>query len=389
MARDRMVLSQLMDFMPGYEFNKCVSRYNGNRRVRSFSCLDHFKCMVFAQLTYRESLRDIATCLQALRTRLYHVGIRGKIAKSTLAEANAKRDSRIYRDFAQVLIRIARELYKSESLAAELSETVYAFDSTTIELTLSLFPWARFNKKQGAIKLHTLLDLRGSIPSFIVVTDGKVHDVQILDDLPLEAGSIYVLDRGYIDFRRLYRLNKAASYFIVRARKRMKFRAVCSSPVEKSTGLVCDQTIRLTGKYTPGYYPDHLRRIRFRDPESGKTYVFLTNHFMLSALSVTKAYKLRWQVELFFKWIKQHLRIKAFYGTSQNAVEVQVWTAISSYVLVAIARKRLNLPQSLYQILQVLSVTLFEEMALTEALTITDGTTATDDFPKQLTLFDL
>jgi len=388
MARRRLVFSELLSLMPRYEFNKCVSRYQGNRRVRSFSCLDHFKCMIFAQLTCRESLRDIVTCLQALKAKLYHAGIRGRIAKSTFAEANARRDSRIYRDYAQVLIAIARGLYENEKLAAGLTETAYAFDSTTIKLTHSLFPWAHFKKHQGAIKLHTLLDLRGSIPSFIALTDGKVHDVRVLDDLPIEPGSIYVLDRGYIDFSRLYTLNRAAAYFIVRDKRNTKFRVVHSAPVDKTLGLVCDQGIELAGVHTPGYYPGLLRRVRYRDPLKGQTYVFLSNHFALRPLVIADTYKLRWQVELFFKWIKQHLRIKAFYGTSINAVEVQIWTAVSAYVLVAIAKQAFGLPQSLYQILQVLSVTLFEEMTLQEALTQNSGARPEQREHKQLRLFD-
>ena len=389
MNTGRLVFSQTMDFLPLHEFRKCVQRYRGDYKVQQFSCLDQFFCMAFAQLTYRESLRDIVACLRALQPRLYHMGIRSNIARSTLADANENRDWRIYADFAQVLIHIARQLYANADFGVELDATVYALDSTTIDLCLSLFPWARFRKHKGAVKLHTLLDLRGSIPSFIQITDGKVHDVNILDQIIPEPGAFYILDRAYLDFSRLYTLHQCLAFFVTRAKKRFQFRRLYSHPIDKTTGLRCDQTILLTGFYPSKDYPEKLRRIRYVDPETEKRFVFLTNNFALPALTITQLHKCRWQVELFFKWIKQHLRIKAFYGTSQNAVKTQIWTAISVYVLVAIMKKQLNLDLSLYTILQILSVTIFEKVPLLQVLTEFNYKSRGTDLDKQLLLFDL
>lgn len=389
MNTGRLVFSQTMDFLPLHEFRKCVQRYRGDYKVQQFSCLDQFFCMAFAQLTYRESLRDIVACLRALQPRLYHMGIRSNIARSTLADANENRDWRIYADFAQVLIHIARQLYANDDFGVELDATVYALDSTTIDLCLSLFPWARFRKHKGAVKLHTLLDLRGSIPSFIQITDGKVHDVNILDEIIPEPGAFYILDRAYLDFSRLYTLHQCLAFFVTRAKKRFQFRRLYSHPIDKTTGLRCDQTILLTGFYPSKDYPEKLRRIRYVDPETEKRFVFLTNNFALPALTITQLHKCRWQVELFFKWIKQHLRIKAFYGTSQNTVKTQIWIAISVYVLVAILKKRLNLDLNLYTILQILSVTLFEKVPLLQVLTEFNYKFRDTDLDKQLLLFDL
>jgi hypothetical protein len=385
----RNVFAQLMDFLPLGEFRRCVARYQGEYKVRGFSCLDQFLCLAFAQLTYRESLRDIETCLRAMQPKLYHMGIRGRVARSTLADANETRDWRIYADFAQVLIGLARPLYATEPFGVELAATVYAFDSTTIDLCLTLFPWARFRQRKGAIKLHTLLNLRGSIPEFVALSDGKLPDVKALDLLLPVPGAYYVLDRGYLDFARLYRLQQAGAFFVTRAKINLQAVRRYSHPVDRATGLCCDQTIVLTGPKSAQLYPAPLRRIRYTDPETGKRLVFLTNDFTLPALTVTQLYKSRWQVELFFKWIKQHLRIKAFYGTSENAVKTQVWTAVSVYVLVAILKKRLGLPQSLYTILQVLSVTLFEHMPLIQTLTMVPDTTPEGDAANQLLLFEL
>jgi hypothetical protein len=355
------VFSQLMNFLPVYEFRRCVLRYQGNRKVRSFSCMDQFLCMAFAQLTYRESLRDIEACLRVMQSKLYHMGIRGRVSRSTLADANENRDWRIYADFAQCLISQARSLYANEDLSFELDATVYALDSTTIDLCLSLFPWARFQQTKGAVKLHTVLNLRGNIPEFIHITDGKYADVRMLDVLVPQPGAFYVMDRGYLDFSRLYLLHQAQAFYVTRSRRGMQFERRYSHPVDKSSGLRCDQTIRLTGVHSHADYPVTLRRIRYVDPETSKGLVFLTNNSLLPALTVTRLYKARWQVELFFKWIKQHLRIKAFYGTSENAVKTQIWIAVSVYVLVAIVKKRLQLPQSLYSILQIFSISLFEK----------------------------
>ncbi len=383
------VFAQVMDFLPLHQFRKCVRRYRGDYKLQSFSCLDQFLCMAFAQLTYRESLRDIEACLRAMQPKLYHMGIRGKVSRSTLANANEKRDWRIYADLAQVFIHIARPLYADEAFGVELDQTVYALDSTTIDLCLSLFPWARFRKRKGAIKLHTLLDVRGSIPVFVRITDALVHDVNILDEIIAEPGSFYIMDRAYLDFARLYSLHQCSAFFVTRARSNFRFRRLYSHPVDKSTGLKCDQTITLVSFYPSKYYPEKLRRIRYVDPETGQHLVFLTNCFDLPALTIAELYRRRWQVELFFKWIKQHLRIKAFYGTSENAVKTQIWIAISTYVLVAILKKHLRLELSLYTILQILSVTLFEKVSILEALTTTDYRTETPELCKQLLLFNL
>ena len=389
MNTGRTVFAQLIDSLPMYEFRKCVQRYRGNYKVRSFSCLDQFLCMAFAQLSYRESLRDIEACLRAMQMKLYHMGIRGKVSRSTLAKANENRDWRIFADFAQVLIHIARDLYVDDEFGVELDQTVYALDSTTIDLCLSLFPWARFRKHKGAIKLHTLLDLRGNIPSFIRITEGRVHDVNILDELIPEPGSFYVMDRGYLDFSRLYILAQSFVYFVARSKTNLKFRRLYSHPVDKSTGLRCDQTIVLTGVYSSEDYPEKLRRIRYYDLETQNDLTFLTNNFVLTALTIAELYKCRWQVELFFKWIKQHLRIKAFYGTSKNAVKTQIWIAISVYVLVAIVKKRLHLDLSLHTILQILSVTVFEKTPILKVLTEFNYKEPEDECYKQFTLFDL
>lgn len=388
MHTGRLVFAQLMDFLPLSDFRRCVARYQGEYKVRGFSCLDQFLCLAFAQLTYRESLRDIETCLRAMQPKLYHMGIRGRVARSTLAGANETRDWRIAADFAQVLIGIAKPLYATEPFGVDLAATVYAFDATTIDLCLALFPWARFRQTKGAIKLHTLLNLRGSIPEFLYISEGKLSDVKALDVLIPLPGAYYVLDRGYVDFARLARLQQAGAFFVTRAKGNLQYARRYSHPVDKATGVRCDQTIVLTGPKTATLYPVPLRRIRYTDPESGKRLVFLTNDFTLSALTIAQLYKARWQVELFFKWIKQHLRIKAFYGTSANAVKTQVWIAVSVYVLVAIVKKRLGLPQSLYTILQVLSVTLFEKVPIQQALALMPDTTSEVEDCNQLSLFD-
>jgi transposase len=389
MNQGKTVFSQVMDYLPMHEFRRCVNRYRGNYQVKSFSCWDQYLCMAFAQLTYRESLRDIETCLRSIPNKLYHMGFRGKVSRSTLAEANERRDWRIYADFAQVLIHQARSLYSKEDFGVELEETVYALDSTTIDLCLSLIPWAKFRQHKGAIKLHTLLDLRGSIPAFIEITAGKIHDVNILDELIPEPGCFYIMDRGYLDFDRLYLLNLFHAFFIIRAKSNLQFRRLYSHPIDKSTGLRCDQTIVLTGINSAEYYPEHLRRVRFFDKETDKNLIFLSNNFILPAYVIAQLYKCRWQIELFFKWIKQHLRIKSFYGTSENAVKTQVWIAVSIYVLVAIIKKRLNLDMSLYTFLQILSVTEFEKISIYQLLTEFDYTTQEDLYSKQLKLFEL
>jgi hypothetical protein len=389
MYSGQLVFSQLMDFLPMHQFRRCVDRYNGNYHMKQFSCLDQFLCMAFAQLSYRESLRDIESCLRAMHTKLYHMGIRSRVSKSTLADANEKRDWRIYADFAQVLIHIARELYRNEDFGVELDETVYALDASTIDLCLSLFPWARFRKTKGAVKLHTLLDLRGSIPSFISITEGTVHDVNVLDELIPEPGAFYIMDRGYLDFERLYLLNQCMAFFVIRSKSNTRFRRLYSHPINKATGLRCDQTVVLTGVYTKKYYPDKLRRVKFFDEQHNRTFSFLSNNFLIPALLVAELYRCRWQVELFFKWIKQHLRIKAFYGTSENAVKTQIWTAVSVYVLVAIVKKKLRLnDMSLYTILQILSVTLFEKDSLLQILTDSRYRNITQSYSNQLKLFD-
>ena len=388
MHKSKTVFSQLMNFLPLFEFRRCVNRYRGNHKVISFSCYDQFLCMAFAQLTYRESLRDIETCLRSRQNKLYHMGIRGKISRSTLADANENRDWRIYADFAQVLIHHARKLYTDEDFGVELAETVYALDSTTIDLCLSLFPWANFRKTKGAIKLHTLLDLRGNIPVFIEITHGRFHDVNILDELIPEPGSFYLMNRGYLDFARLYTFHSSRAFFITRAKSNFKFRRLYSYPVDKSTGLKCDQTVVLTGFYSAKDYPDKLRRVRYFDQETENDFVFLTNNFMIKALTVAELYKCRWKVELFFKWIKQHLRIKSFFGLTENAVKTQIWIAISVYVLIAIVRKRLNLAMSLYTFLQILSVTVFEKVDILQLVTESHYKIYEDGFSNQLELFD-
>jgi len=385
----KLVFSQLISFLPKYEFQKCVTKYRGHHKVKHFSCWDQFLCMSFAQLTYRESLRDIEACLRAMNSKLFHMGFRCKISRSTLADANEKRDWRIYADFAQVLIHQARELYQHDDFGLELDETVYALDSSTIDLCLSLFPWARFRKTKAAVKMHTLLDLRGNIPVFIEITDGKFHDVNILDILIPEPGSIYIMDRGYIDFERLYSLHSDKAIFVTRAKSNFQFRRMYSHPVDKSTGLKCDQTIRLIGVYTTKYYPEKLRRVRYVDPETQDDFVFITNDFHLPALKIAQLYKCRWQVELFFKWIKQHLRIKSFFGTSENAVKTQIWIAISVYVLIAIVKKRLNLDISLYTFLQILSVTAFEKVDIFQLVTENTYTSLEYQNHNQLVLFNL
>lgn len=388
MNQGQTLFAQVMAYAPHREFQRCVRRYHGDRRVRRFSCWDHFLTMAFAQLSYRESLRDIAACLGARPEKLYHMGIRSKVSRTTLAAANEKRDWRIYADFAQVLIREAQKLYADESFGVDLEQSVYALDSTTINLCLSLFPWAPFRRTKAAIKLHTLLDLRGNIPTFIRVTGGLVSDLRLLDELIPEPGAIYIMDRGYTNFARLHRFTRAHASFIIRAKRDLRFKRRYSHPVDRSTGLVCDQTIVLAVPLSAEGYPDPLRRIRFKDPETGKALVFLTNNFELPALTVAELYRCRWQIEIFFKWIKQHLRIKSFYGTSENAVKTQIWIAISAYLLVAILKKRLNLEQSLYTILQILSVTLFEKVPVERALS-TFGDTSTIALDRnQLPLFD-
>lgn len=388
MYAGHFVFSQVMAHLPMHTFRRCVQRYRGHHKVKAFTCLDQFLCLAFAQLTHRESLRDIETCLRAQHHKLYHLGFRSTVSRNTLAHANHTRDWRIYADFAQALIHTARQLYLDEDFGVELKHTVYALDATTIDLCLSVFPWARFRTTKGAIKLHTLLDLKGSIPTFIHISDGKLHDVKVLDLLLPEPGALYIMDRGYLDFNRLYALHQAAAFFIVRAKSNWRYRRLYSHPVDKTTGLKCDQTVVLTGFYAAKHYPDKLRRIKLTDPETGKNLVFLSNNFALPAQTMTQLYRCRWQVELFFKWIKQHLRIKAFYGTSENAVKTQIWTAVSVYVLVAIIKKRLNIPLSLYTILQILSVSVFEKMPLDHILTNNDYNPNQPDDPNQLILFD-
>ena len=377
-----------MDHLPSYEFQKCVARYRGDAHGRRFSCRDQYLAMAFAQLTYRESLRDIEACLRAMSGKLYHMGFRGRVARSTLADANDAHDWRIYADFAQVLIGIARPLYASDPIAVELDQSLYALDSTTIDLCLSLFPWAKFRKHKAAVKMHTLLDLHGNIPTFISITDGKVHDVNILDEILPEAGAFYVMDRGYVDFERLYIFTLSAAFFVVRTKSNVLLQRRYSHPVDKSTGVRSDHTVILTAIDSAKAYPDPLRRVSYLDVETKKRFKFLTNNFTLPALTIAQIYKCRWQVELFFRWIKMHLRIKAFYGTSENAVKTQIWIAVSVYVLVAIIRKRLRLEASLYQILQILSVTLFEKTPILRALQGADYANELPDPGNQLILFD-
>jgi transposase len=383
------VFSQLMEHLPRYEFQKCVTRYRGDYQQKSFSCWDQFLAMGFAQLTYRESLRDIEACLRAVGGKLYHMGFRGKVARSTLAEANESRDWRIFADFAQVLIAVARPLYADDPIGVDLNAGLYALDSTTIDLCLSLFSWARFRQHKAAIKLHTLLDLHGNIPTFIGISDGKMADVKMLDEIVPEAGAFYVMDRGYIDFERLYAFCLSSAFFVVRTKKNVLLQRRYSHEVDKNTGVRSDHTVILTAINSIKVYPDALRRIRYVDLETNKTFTFLTNNFVLSALTVARIYKSRWQVELFFKWIKQHLRIKAFYGQSENAVKTQIWIAVSLYVLVAIVRRRLGLEASLYQILQIFSLSLFEKMPILPALQPSDSELNLPDPGNQLILFNL
>jgi len=388
MNQGQLVFAQLMQHLPLTTFRRCVTRYAGERKVKSFSCLDQFLCMAFAQLTYRESLRDIEACLRAQRSKLYHLGIRATVARNTLANANAVRDWRIHADFAQSLIGIARPLYVDEAFGVDLKESVYALDTTTIDLCLSVFSWAPFRSTKAAVKLHTLLDLRGNIPTFIHISDGKMHEVNILDQLLPEHGAFYIMDRGFLDFERLYRFHEAGSFFVTRGKSNLKVQRRYSHPVDRATGLICDQTVTLTGFYSRKGFEAPLRRIRFKDPETAKTLIFLTNNLALPALTITELYRCRWQVELFFKWIKQHLRIKAFFGTSENAVKSQIWIAVSVYVLVAIIKKRLKLSASLYEILQILSLTMFERIPLDQLLAqaVADDIDRISD--KQLILFE-
>ena len=388
MYTGRLIFSQITDHLPMHLFRQCVDRYRGNYKIKSFSCLDQYLCMFFAQLTYRESLRDIETCLKAQRNKLYHMGIRSKIARNTLANANKTRDWRIYADFAQLLIIEAQELYSNEQFAVDLTQSAYALDSTTIDLSLSLFPWACFRKTKGAVKLHTLLDLRGNIPTFIHISDGKLHDVNILDQLIPEPGSFYIMDRGYLDFARLYRIEQWSAFFVIRAKSNFKYQRIYSHQIDKNSGIKCDQSIKLTGFYSSQKYPIRLRRIKYLDPLTGKKLVFLTNNFSLPAPTIAELFRCRWQIEIFFKWVKQHLRIKSFFGTTENAVKTQIWIAISVYVLVAIIKKRLKIDVSLYTILQVLSLTVFEKMSLLQIFTENDYKTISSPNAKQLNLFD-
>jgi len=389
MYEGKLVFAQLMEHLPTHTFRRIVKRYDGDYKVQTFSCLDQFFCMAFAQLTYRESLRDIEACFRAQRSKLYHLGIRSKqVARNTIANANNIRDWKIYADFAQSLITIARNLYVNEPFGVDLQNSVYALDATTIDLCLSVFPWAPFRQTKAAVKLHTLLDLRGNIPTFIHISDGKMHEVNILDQLIPEAGAFYVMDRGYLDFTRLHQFHQSGAFFVIRGKSNLKIQRRYSRPVDRTTGLVCDQTVILTGFYSQQDYELPLRRIRYKDSQTNKTLIFLTNNFALPALTIAQLYKCRWQVELFFKWIKQHLRIKNFYGTSENAVKSQIWISISVYVLVAIVKKRLNLKASLYQLLQILSLTMFERIPLDQLLNgiVTDQFQS--DSANQLNLFD-
>jgi hypothetical protein len=388
MNQGKLVFAQVMEHLPLTTFRRCVARYQGERKVKTFSCLDQFLCMAFAQLTYRESLRDLEACLRAQRSKLYHLGIRSVVARNTLANANAVRDWRIYADYAQSLMGIARTLYQNEPFGVDLTDSVYALDATTIDLCLSVFPWAPFRSTKAAIKLHTLLDLRGNIPSFIHISDGKMHEVNILDQLLPEPGAFYIMDRGYLDFDRLHRIHKAGSFFVTRGKSNLKIERRYSHPVDRATGLICDQTVVLTVFYSQKGFPAPLRRIRFKDPESGKTLIFLTNNFNLPPLTITQLYRCRWQVELFFKWIKQHLRIKAFFGTSENAVKSQIWIAVSVYVLVAIVKKRLKVAASLHEILQILSLTMFEKTPLDQLLNRSVEGAILAEASNQLILFD-
>ena len=388
MHSGKTIFAQLMEFLPDYEFRKCVARYRGDRKIKTFSCCDQFRCMAFAQLTYCESLRDIQACLRAVGRKLYHMGIRGNVSRNTLANANQTRNWRIYADFAHVLITEARRLYLNDNFGLALKETVYALDSSVIDLCLSLFPWAHFCKTKAAIKLHTLLDLRGSIPTVVIVTEGNVHDVNILDELIFEPGAIYIMDRAYTDFKRLFRMHQTPATFIIRAKNNLVCHRLESFPVDKSTGLRCDQIIALGGFYTKQEYPEKLRRIHYFDAASNQQLIFLTNNFKLSAKTIADLYRCRWFVETFFKWIKQHLRIKQFFGTSENAVKTQIWIAIAVYVLVAIVKKKLHVKRSLYSILQVISVHIFQEMPILQALEGDDDETKTINIANQMNLFN-
>ncbi len=388
MYSGKVIFSQVMEFLPLNVFRQCVDRYNGNYKVKEFTCLDQYYSMAFAQITYRESLRDIEACLRAQHGKLYHMGIRGPVSRNTLANANKVRDWRIYADLALSLIATARRLYSKEAFLDDLNETVYALDATTIDLCLSLFPWAHFRRTKGAIKLHTLLDLRGNIPSFIHISDGKLHEVNTLDIIPIEIGAFYIMDRGYLDYSRLHRLSQAAAFFVTRAKSNLKCRRVYSRPVDRSTGLICDQSVLLTVPKSSADYPDKLRRVKYYDSDTKKTLVFLTNNFTLPSLTICTLYRSRWQVELFFKWIKQNLRIKTFYGTSENAVKTQIWIAVSVYVLVAIMKKQLNIRASLYTILQVLSVSAFEGTLLFQLLAQLDYKSQKTEIDNQLDLFN-
>jgi len=388
MNTGKTLFAQIMEFVPWTSFTRIVARHGGDSRVRSLSCTEQFRAMAFAQLTYRESLRDIETCLQANQTKLYGMGFRSPVKRSTLADANEGRDWHIWEDLAALLIRRARKLYCNDSFGIDLDSTVYALDATTIDLCLSLFPWAPFRTAKAAVKLHTLLDLRGNIPAFIHISDGKTHEVNVLDMLPIEAGAFYVMDRGYLDFGRLFALHQTGAFFVTRAKRGMDARRVYSSPTDRSTGIICDQRIMLNGFYISQNYPEQLRRIRFKDPETGKTLVFLTNNTALPALTIAALYKSRWQVELFFKWIKQHLRIKRFIGNSENAVKTQIWCAVSTYVLIAIVKKELQLDASLYSLLQILSVSVFEKTHISQAFAGSGQLQDQTDFYNQLNLFD-
>ena len=389
MHAGRIVFAQLIDFLPKKQFDRCVRRYRGNHRIKTFSCFDQYLCMAFAQITYRQSLRDIETCLRAMQPKLYHCGIRGNVSRTTLAKANENRDWRIYADFAHLLINKARTLYADEDFGIQLNREVYALDSTTIDLCLSLFPWAKFRKHKAAVKVHTLMDLKGSIPTFIRITGGKVHDVNILDEMILDSGAIYIMDRGYLDFARLFTFTQNLSTFITRARSNFDYHRLCYRRVDKTTGLRCDQTIRLNGFYSSQDYPAALRRVGYFDVETNKKFVFLTNNFTLPALTIAQLYKCRWRIEIFFKWIKQYLRIKTFFGTSENAVKTQIWIAISVYILVAIVKKELKIKLSLGEILQILSIVLFEKVYITEVLMKNVSQNENTQFHNQLLLFNL
>ena len=387
MHAGKLVFAQLTEYLPLSTFRRCVARYGGEHKIKRFTCLEQFLCLAFAQLTYRESLRDIEACLRSQREKLYHMGIRSRVSRSTLADANEVRDWRIYADFAQRLIGMARKLYVNEPFGVDLTDTVYALDTTTIDLCLSVFPWAPFRRAKAAVKLHTLLDLRGNIPTFIHITDGKTHEVHVLDQLLPEPGAFYIVDRGFLDFERLFRFHEAGSFFVIRGKSNLKIQRRYSHPVDRITGVICDQTVVLTGFYSHKGFDTPLRRIRYKDPKSGKRLIFLTNNFALPALTIADLYRCRWQVELFFKWIKQHLRIKQFYGTSEHAVKTQIWIAVSVYVLVAIVRKRLNIAASLYEMLQILSLTMFEKTPLISLLSQISIEQSADSSANQLNLF--